>query len=518
MRERVVIIGAGHHGLVAAIRLAARGQEVLVVERAGAPGGGVSSAELTLPGFVHDHCAAFFPLAAASPAFRELPLERHGLEWIDPPLAMAHVFDGGQAIGLHRDLGATVESLERCAPGAGAAWRELIETLWPQREALVRAGLGRFPPLRAGTRVLAGLRSHAIDLAQLALSSAATMGRRLFADDRAAAWLAGAGAHADISPYALPSGVFSLGLHFLGHHVGWPLPRGGAGKLTGALVSHLRELGGELRCGAPVERIEVSSGRVTGVVLNGGERLDARALICTVSPGPLMTMLGDSALPGRVSRRLRRWRYGLGTVKLDWALSGPVPWEAEDARTAAVVHVGGPIGELGQAFQDSTSGRFPERPLLVVGQQSLHDPSRAPEGRHTLYAYARVPQRPGIGGDEMAERVTRRLERFAPGFSDLVLERSLLTPADIERDNPSMGGGDLAGGSCELDQQLLFRPAPELFRYRTPVSGLYVAGAWVHPGAGVHGMAGRGAADVLLADLARPGRRRRSRPPVPPQW
>jgi phytoene dehydrogenase-like protein len=507
MGDRVVVIGAGHHGLVAAIRLAAHGQEVLVVERAAVPGGAVTSEELTLPGFVHDPCAGFFPFTAASPAFRELPLE---LEWIDPPQPMAHVFDDGQAIGLYRDLGATADSLERCARGAGAAWRELIDVLWPHREVLVRAGLGRFPPLRAGARLLAGLRGQALDLAQLAMSSSATMGRRLFGDDRAAAWLAGSGAHADVSPYAVPSGVFSLGLNFLGHHVGWPLPRGGAGRLTAALVSHLRGLGGELRCGVAAERIEVKSGRVTGVVLNGDERIAAGAVICTVSPGPMMTMLDENDLPGRVTRRLRRWRYGFGTVKLDWALSGPVPWEAEEARRAAVVHVGGPVDEVGQAFNQSSSGQFPERPQLVVGQQSLHDPSRAPEGNHTLYAYARVPQRPDIGEEEMADRVTRQIERFAPGFSDLVLQRSLRTPADIERGNPSMGGGDLASGSFELDQQLVFRPAPELFRYRTPLTGLYVAGAWVHPGAGVHGMAGRGAADVLLADLRPSGRLRRA--------
>jgi phytoene dehydrogenase-like protein len=335
-------------------------------------------------------------------------------------------------------------------------------------------------------------------LAPLALASSATLGRRLFGDDRAAAWLAASGSHADLSPQAAGSGAFGLGLNFLGHVVGWPFPRGGAGRLTDALVARLR---GEVRCGTAVERIELRGRRVAGVRLRGGELVEADAVLCTLSPGPLMELLPPGVLPGRVERRLRGWRYGLGTVKLDYALSAPVPWSAERARRAGVVHVGGALPEIVESLEQAGNGRFPERPALVVGQQSLHDPGRAPEGSHTLYAYARVPQWPGLSDDGMAELVEERIERFAPGFLSLVLGRSVRSPHAIEAGNRSMRGGDLASGSCELDQQLVFRPAPELCRGRTPLRGLYVAGAWVHPGAGVHGVSGRAAADAMLADL-----------------
>jgi phytoene dehydrogenase-like protein len=497
MTRRVAVIGAGHHGLVAAIKLAAAGCDVTVFETSAEPGGGVRSAELTLPGFVHDTCSGFFPLTAASPAFEELELD---VDWVNPPLPMAHVLDEGE-IGLHRDVGATAESLDACAPGRGFAWRDLIETLWPHRRPLIRAGLGRLPPLRAGAALLGRLRTKSIELAPLVLTSSASLGRSLFGDERAAAWLAASGAHADLSPRAAGSGAFSLGLNFLGHAVGWPFPSGGAGRLTDALVARLREHGGELRCSAPVEAIELRGRRTAALRLRGDEHVESDAVVCTASPGPLMELLPPGALPGRVERRLRGWRYGLGTVKLDYALSGPVPWRGELARQAAVVHVGGPLEEIAASLDDASGGRFPERPALVVGQQSLHDPTRAPEGRHTLYAYARVPQRPGLSDEEMCERVEERIGRFAPGFRDLIAGRSVRSPAAIEAENASMRGGDLATGSCEPDQQLLFRPALELCRGRTPLRGLYVAGAWVHPGPGVHGVSGAFAADALLRDL-----------------
>ena len=334
MSKRIAVIGAGHHGLVAALRLAARGHDVLVLEAASAPGGAVRSAELTMPGFTHDVCSGFFPLTAASPAFADLDL---GLDWVHPPVAMVHVLDGeGEEVALHRDLAATIDSLEACAAGAGAAWGELMRTLWPHRHALISAGLSRLPPLRSGATLLARLRTRALELAPMALTSAASLGRGLFGSDRAAAWLAGSGAHADLSPQAPGSGAFSLGLNFLGHVVGWPFPRGGAGRLTDALVMQLRERGGEVRCGAAVAQIEARRGRVVAVRLAGGERIAVDGAICTVSPGPLVSLLPDGAFPARVERRLRRWRYGLGTVKLDYALSAPVPWPGASARETSV--------------------------------------------------------------------------------------------------------------------------------------------------------------------------------------
>jgi phytoene dehydrogenase-like protein len=229
----------------------------------------------------------------------------------------------------------------------------------------------------------------------------------------------------------------------------------------------------------------------------------ADRVICTASPGPLVGMLSPGSLPGRLERRLRRWRYGLGTLKLDWALSAPVPWAGERAREAGVVQVGGPLETIVASLEEAERGRFPERPALVVGQQSLHDSSRTPAGQHTLYAYARVPQRPGLADQEMAERVEAEVERYAPGFAAQIVERSVRSPADIEAENASMVGGDLASGSCQPAQQLIFRPTPRLCRGRTPIRGLYVAGGWVHPGPGVHGVSGQAAADALLGDARR---------------
>jgi phytoene dehydrogenase-like protein len=498
MSERAVVIGAGHQGLVAAIGLAAAGCEVLVLEATDEPGGAVRTAELTLPGFRHDTCSGFFPLTAASPAFRELELE---VPWIDPAVPMVHVLDGGEEIVLHRDVDQTAQSLETCSPGAGPAWQRLIAALWPHRERLIAAALAPLPAVAAWTALLARLRAQAIELAPLALASSAGLGRGLFADDRAAAWLAASGAHADLSPFAAGSGVFALGLNFLGHAVGWPVPRRGAGTLTDALVGRLEALGGEVRCGTLARAIEVAGGRVCGVRLSDGESIATSGVIATTSPAVLLELLPPDTLPGRVERRLRRWRYGLGTLKLDYALSAPLPWRSPHARTAAVVHVGGPLEEIAASLEQALVHRLPERPSLVVGQQSLHDDSRAPPGAHTLYVYTRVPQRLQLDDDGVAAPVERQLERFAPGFRELVLGRSVRSPERIEAENASMRGGDLASGSCEPDQQLVFRPAPALCRGRTPLPGLYVAGAWVHPGPGVNGVSGRGAAQALVADL-----------------
>lgn len=497
----MAVVGAGHNGLVCAIRLAAAGLDVVVVEAADAPGGAVRSDAATLPGFVHDTCAGFFPLTAASPAFRALGLERHGLEWVDPPVPMAHPFDDGSAIALHRDLDATAASLEDAAPGAGRAWRALVEPLLAEREPLVEVALSPFPPLGPALRLGLGLRAHLAPLAR-ALGSAAGLGRHLLGDERAAAWLAGSVSHSDLAPDAAPGGALALGLAVLGHLVGWPYPRGGAQALTDALDARLRELGGELRCGAAVESIELRGRAVSGLRLAGGERLAADAVVTTVSAGVLARLVPDGALPPRLERRLRSWRYGLGTFKLDLALSGPVPWTAAEARAAAVVHVGGELSQLARAVREAEAGAVPGEPTLVVGQHTLHDPTRAPAGSHTLYVYTHLPQRPPLDDAAIADRVERRIERFAPGFRDLILARAARGPAALEATNASLVGGDLGGGSYSLAQQGPLRPSPRLVRGRTPIRGLYVGGASVHPGAGVHGTSGDAAARALLADAS----------------
>jgi phytoene dehydrogenase-like protein len=270
--------------------------------------------------------------------------------------------------------------------------------------------------------------------------------------------------------------------------------------LADALVRRAEREGAAIRCDATVEQVIVRGGRVAGVRLAGGEEVPADAVVSTVSAGLLARLLPAGALPGRLHRRLRIWRYGTAPFKVDYALSAPVPWSAAEARSAAVVHLGGELEALTRAADDARRGEVPERPALVVGQHSLHDPTRAPAGRHTLYVYGHVPSRYELPDDAVAERIEAQLERFAPGFRSLVIARATRSPAQTERENPSLVGGDLAGGSYELDQQLVFRPSPRLARYRSPVEGLYVAGASTHPGGAVHGMSGRGAARALLRD------------------
>jgi phytoene dehydrogenase-like protein len=340
-----------------------------------------------------------------------------------------------------------------------------------------------------------------VDWARRMLGSIEALGLDVFEGDRrATAWLSGSAQHSGLPPSTAGSGAFGLLLQVLGHSHGWPIPHGGMGAIVSALVARAEREGARIRCEASVERILTRGGRVVGVSLAGGEQLAADAVVSTVSALPLSRMLAPGELPGRLERRLTRWRYGTGPFKLDYALSGAVPWTAEEARQAAVVHVAGSLSELTAAAQAGTRGELPERPALVVGQQSLVDRTRAPGDAHTLYVYAHVPPRYDAEDAEVAERIEAQLERFAPGFGATVLARAQRAPWQTEAENPSMVGGDLGGGTMELDQQLIFRPAPELAHYRAPLRGLYVAGASVHPGGAVHGMSGRGAARALLRD------------------
>lgn len=499
----VLVVGGGHNGLVCACTLAERGVDVTVLEHSPQPGGGVRSGEPGLPGFVHDHCAGFMPVAVASPAMQAMELERYGVEWIAPEAVMAHPFEDGTAIELNADVDATARSLDRTAPGVGAAWTELMGRLLPHAETISQAIFTRFPPLGPTAKLGAALKRDGIGLARQGLGSAEAFGIDVFGEgnDRAIAWLCGSPMHSGLEPRAAVSGGFGFLLMLLAHHVRWPFPRGGAQAITDALVKRLHEHGGELRCDASVRKIDVRGGRTSGVTLHTGEQLAAAAVVATVSAGALAPLLPDEALPERLMRRLRKWRYSVGAFKLDFALSGPAPWTAEEARRASVLHVTGELDDLTRSAQQANRGVVPDRPAIVVGQHSLYDDTRAPKGNHTLYTYAHVPhKREDVPDEEFADRMQAQLERFAPGFSDLVLERLPRPPEQTERDNPSMIRGDLASGSFEIDQQVVFRPMPEMVRYRTPLRGLYVGGASVHPGAAVHGVCGHGAAISLLED------------------
>lgn len=499
--RRVLIIGAGSNGLVAAIHLARAGLEVTVLEHSPRPGGASSSVEATLPGYVHDHCAGFNPMTIASPAMRELDLEAEGLRWVSPDAIMAHPFEDGTAIALHHDLDATVESLERAHPGAGEQWRELIEQFRPLAQHLVETILGPLPPVRRPIALAAALRRDTLLLARRMAGSVEAFGLDVFEGAlRPTAWMAGSAQHSGLPPSTAGGGAFGFLLQLIAHSHGWPFPAGGQGRIADALLSIAAREGVTVRCQAHVARLLVARGRISGVVLENGEEIPARDVVSTISARPLAALLPEDALPDRLLRRLRIWRYGTAAFKLDYALRAPVPWSAPEPRRAEVVHVGGELRELAAAAEAGGRGEVPERPALVVGQHTLYDASRAPDGNHTLYCYAHVPARYDCPDEEIAARVEAQLERFAPGFSDVVLARAIRNPRQTEAENPSLVGGDLGGGSYELDQQLIFRPAPELCRYRTPLPGLYVTGASVHPGGSVQGMGGRSAARALLAD------------------
>ncbi len=499
--KRVVVIGAGSNGLVCAIHLARAGLEVTVLEHSPRAGGASSSVEATLPGFIHDHCAGFNPMTVASPAMRELELEAEGVRWVAPDAIMAHPFEDGTAIALHHDLEATAASLDATHAGAGALWRELIEQYRPLAQRVVETIFSPLPPVGPPIALAVALRRDGLELARRMAGSVEAFGLDVFDGAiRPTAWLSGSAQHSGLAPSTAGSGAFGFLLQLIAHSHGWPFPAGGQGRIADALLAIAAREGVDVRCEAHVERILLSGGRVSGVALVGGEELPARDVVSTVSAQPLAAMLPDEALPNRLMRRLRIWRYATGAFKLDYALRRPVPWNAREAREAEVVHVGGELQDLAAAAQAGERGEVPERPAVVVGQHTLYDTSRAPDGNHTLYCYAHVPARYDCSDEDVAARVEAQLERFAPGFSDTVLARVIRSPMQTEAENPSLVGGDLGGGSYELDQQLIFRPAPELCRHRTPLPGLYMSGASVHPGGSVHGMGGRSAARALLAD------------------
>ena len=498
--NRSVVIGAGPNGLVAAIRLAQAGRPVTVLEAADRPGGAVRTEQLTLPGFRHDTFSAVYPAAAASPVFADMPLERHGLRWIHPEACYAHPLPGARAVALYRDVERTAASLDSVTPGDGARWGAFVEPLIDAFEPIRSTILAGFPPLLGAARLLAALGPvGATRFGLLVPASARGLGTRLFAGSGSRAWLYGSAAHGDVPPADRGSAIAFIYLNLMGHAVGWPSPEGGAERLTDALLAYLRELGGEVRTSARVERIEASGGRVSGVRVAGGERVDADTVIADVMPHALVALAGD-ALPGSYAGLLRRYRYGPATVKVDWALDGPIPWQAPEPRSAGTVHLSGDEDELLATLAQTRSG-LPSRPFMLLGQQSLADRSRAPAGKHTAWAYTRAP-RTGIDWprelDRHVERMEAQVERFAPGFRNRVLARHVMGPADLERRDANLVGGDVGGGSYRL-RQVIFRPVPGLSPYRTPLAGLYLASAATFPGGAVHGVPGDAAARAALA-------------------
>jgi len=496
-----VVIGAGPNGLAAAIRLAENGHPVTVLEAADRPGGAVRTEELTLPGFRHDTFSAVYPAGAASPVFARMPLERHGLRWIHPEACYAHPLPGGRAVALYREVERTTASLDAVRAGDGARWRAFVAPLLDSFDAVRATMLGAFPPVGGAAALLRDL--GPVGAARFAAALAGTaqgLGRRLFEGGGSRAWLYGSAAHGDVPMTGAGSAAAAVYLNLMGHAVGWPSPAGGAERLTDALVGYLRERGGEIRTSALVVAIEAAHGRVTGVALAGGERIATDLVVADVMPHALAELAGEALSPA-YRALLRRYRYGPATVKVDWALDGPIPWQAPEARGAGTVHVTGDDAELSRTLATGRH-RLPDRPYLLLGQQSLADPSRAPAGKHTAWAYTRGP-RTGIDWSAevapLVERMEAQVERFAPGFRALILGRHVMGPGDLEQRDRNLVGGDVGGGSYRL-RQVVLRPVPRVSPYRTPLRGLYLGSAAAFPGGAVHGVPGDAAAQAALAD------------------
>ncbi len=507
MSGPAVVVGSGPNGLSAAITLAEAGRDVTVLEAAPRAGGAVATEELTLPGFHHDVFSAVYPAGAASPVFARWPLERHGLRWIHPEACVAHVLGEDRAAVLYRDLDATAASLDALEPGDGAAWRTFVEPYLRNFEAVRRTMLGGFPPVRGPLGLLRGLGlTGTLDFARLVLMPAMSLADELFRGPGARAWLYGSALHGDVPPTGAGSAIAGTYLQLLGHAVGWPSPEGGAGRLSGALLGYLDELGGRVRTGAPATRAIVERGRVTGVEVEGGERVPASLVIAATTPHELLRLAGD-ALKDGYTARLRRYRYGVATLKVDWALAAPIPWSAPAARRAGTVHVGGSDVDVLSATAVTGRDELADEPFMLTGQQSVADPTRAPDGQHTAWAYTHGPAGADWEAetDRHVERMEARIEAFAPGFRDAILARHVLGPADLANRNRSLVDGDVGAGSYTLDQ-VVFRPVPSLAPYRTPVRGLYLGSAAAFPGGAVHGVPGHAAARLALTEAKLPRR------------
>jgi phytoene dehydrogenase-like protein len=465
-----IVIGSGPNGLAAAIALARQGLSVRVLEAEPTIGGGTRSAALTEPGFVHDVCSAVHALVAASPFLKTLPLADHGLELVQPDAPFAHPLDDGTAVVVERSVEATADALG----GSDAqAYRRLMAPFVARAGELMEALLG---PL--------GLRHPFLmsRFAPAAIQSAAGLARRRFTDERTRAMFAGVSAHSLVPLDRLATAGYGLGLVIAAHSVGWPVPRGGSQKTADALASHLRSLGGEIETGVRVESL-------AGLP-------PSRAVLCDVTPRQFLRMAGDR-LPSAYRRRLDRYRYGPGDFKMDWALNAPVPWRAKGCRRAGTIHLGGSLAEIAASERQSWSGRVPDRPYVLVVQPSLFDPSRAPAGRHTLWAYCHVPHGSWV---DMTQAIEDQIERFAPGFRDVVIARHAMPPAEMERRNANLVGGDIAGGASDLGQ-LFTRPIASLRPYTTPIPGVFLCSASTPPGVGVHGMCGFYAARAAFKAL-----------------
>lgn len=469
-----IVVGSGPNGLTAAVTLARAGLSVRVYEGAETVGGGARTAELTLPGFRHDPCSAVHPLGAGSPVLATLGLERFGLSWVDPELPLAHPFPDGSAAVLARSVDETAASLD----GDGGVYRRLLEPFLGRWDSLAAdvlrpplAGWPREPRLYGRFGLLAGLPAAVL--------------ARAFAGQRARGLLAGLAGHVTAPLTSPVTGGIALMFALAAHDVGWPFPRGGTQAISDALAALLVSLGGEIETGHRVRAM--------------GELPSARAYLFDTDPAETAAIAGSGLPWWYANLFLRRYRHGPAVFKVDYALSGPVPWNAPAARRAGTVHLGPTMGEIGAALRSAQHGTAPQPPFLITAQPSLFDPGRAPAGSHVFWVYAQVPN--GWRGD-LVPAIEQQIERFAPGFRDLVLARTVTTPADIAAANPNNVGGDIAGGRCD-GLRLLLRPVPVPVPYATPNPAIYLCSSATPPGPGVHGMCGYHAASAALRRVFR---------------
>jgi len=510
-----VVIGSGPNGLVAAILLADAGWDVLLLEAQSEPGGAVRSAEVTVPGFVSDLYSAFYPLGMASPVMSRLGLDQHGLRWTHAPKVLAHPLPDGRAAVLSRDLDLTAANLDSFHPGDGDAWRRLYAEWDRLREPLLAALFTPFPPVRAGVRLTRTLGlSGALRFARFGTLSVRRLAQENFAGEAPGLLLAGNAIHTDLAPESAASGIFGWLLAMLGQTVGFPVPVGGAGQLTAALVSRLQAAGARLECNARVERVLVRDGRAVGVRTTDGREYTARrAVLADVdAPSLYLHLVGREHLPALLLADLERFQWDNATVKVDWALSRPIPWTAEGARGAGTVHVGGELDNLSRYCHALDLQLIPAQPFVILGQMTTADPTRSPAGTESAWGYTHVPWRVrgDVGGElsgdwsaavereRFLDRLESQVESFAPGFRDCLLARHAQFPGEMEAHDGNLVGGAINGGTAGLHQQLIFRPVPGLGRPETPVTGLYLASSSAHPGGGVHGGCGANAARAAL--------------------
>jgi phytoene dehydrogenase-like protein len=500
-----IVIGAGHNGLVAANLLADAGWDVQVIEATPQPGGAVRSGFVTAPGYLSDLFSSFYPLGYASPILRAMDLDDHGLTWTHAPDVLAHLLPDGRAAVVNRDLATTMASMEQFAPGDGERWSHAYDDWKNVSKQMLEVLFTPFPPVVSGLGLARQLRvGGGLRLARRLVLSVRQLGAELFRGEGAQLAMAGCALHTDLSPEEAGGGVYGWLLAMLGQEYGWPVPVGGAQKITDSLVSRLEQCGGRIEYNAPVDRVLVARGRAMGVRTADGRNWRAQRAVLADVPAPALylDLVGAKALPPRLVEDLAHFRWDGATVKVDWAVSSKVPWKNPSAAGAGTVHLGADLNGLTRYSAQLAVDEMPSHPFLLLGQMTTADATHSPEGTESVWSYTHLPHRENWSTEDIdrhVERMESVMEEHAPGFKQLVVGRNVFSPADMQAENPSLVGGALGGGTAAAFQQLFLRPIPSLGRSDTPIDRLYLASASAHPGGGVHGAPGANAARAALA-------------------